>query len=247
MDFFNISNPPGGGFSLFDGTHLAWLLGTAVCAAVLCLIHRRLTEKGRRVMQRTVGLTLMGIYAVKQLILVMLGEYSIGYLPLHLCGMSVYIETIDSLFPTKFSRELCYALSMPGAAIGMLYANWTAYPVFSLIHITSFVLHGIMVIYPLLALTSGDHRPSLRRMPWCFGFLLAVSIPVYFFNRHFGTNYMFLSRPSPGSPLEWFEALLGNPGYLLGFAVMIAIVWLIMYLPFALTEKKAAGEGSPTE
>ncbi len=240
MDFFNVSNPPGNGFELFDITHCSWLLGTAVCAAVLCIIHRRLTAVGRRRMQRALGLTLIGIYAVKQLILAIQGEYDIGYLPLHLCGMSVYIETIDCLFPTKFTRELCYAVSMPGALVGMLYANWTAYPFFTLIHITSFVLHGLMVVYPLLAVTGGDHRPHLRRLPLCFAFLAVVSVPVYFFNRRFGTNYMFLSEPSPGSPLEWFEDWFGNPGYLFGFVIMIALVWLIMYLPFALTEKKKA-------
>ena len=238
MDFFTVDYFGESRGSLFDGEHLLWLAGIAVLAAVLCLLHRRQSEKGRRILKRVVGLSLLGIYFLRQLILVLLGEYGIWCLPLHLCGMSLYIEAIDCLFPSKFTRELCYAVCMPGALMGTLYANWVYMPTWNFIFITSFVIHGLMVIYPLLALTGGDHRPDIRRLPWCFGFLAAVSVPVYFFNRHFGTNYMFLSRPSPGSPLELFERWFGNHGYLLGFVIMIAIVWTVMYLPFILSGKK---------
>lgn len=246
MDFFQTRDTGIKAFELFDMTHCGWLLATVLAAVGLCVFHRRSSPSRRRNIQRTLGLATFGIYAAKQVVLVILGEYGIGYLPLHLCGMSVYIELIDCLFPSRFTRELCYSLCMPGALMGILFANWTGYPIFSMIHITSFLLHGMMIIYPLLALTGGDHRPSLKRLPACFGFLLAVAIPVYFFNRHFRTNYMFLRYPSPGSPLEWCEKLLGNPGYLLGFAVMIAAVWALMYAPFVIADcvRRKRGEAA---
>lgn len=238
MDFFATTGTGEKGFAMFDAVHCSWLAGIALMAVLLCVIHRRLGSKGRRIMQRAVALTTMAVYLSRQLMLIIIEEYDVFYLPLHLCGMSIYIEAIDCLFPNRFTRELCYAVCMPGALMGVLYANWGNMPLGSYISITSFVLHGIMIIYPLLAITGGDHRPSPRRLPWCFGFLAAVSVPVYFFNRHFGTNYMFLAKPSAGSPLELFEKWFGNPGYLLGFVIMIAIVWAVMYLPFALIEAK---------
>lgn len=242
MDFFATDRTGSNGFELFDATHMAWIIGTAVCAVVLCVLYRRMSSTARRTTQRAIGLTLMGIYIIRQIILVILGEYGVGYLPLHLCGMSIYIETIDSMLPNRFTRELCYAVSMPGALMGLLFANWTHLPAFNFIHITSFLFHSIMVVYPLLVIAGGEHRPSLRRLPMCFGFLVAVSVPVYFFNKHFGTNYMFLNKPSPGSPLEWFENWFGNPGYLLGFVIMIAIVWTVMYVPFAVINMNQPAE-----
>jgi len=238
MDFFTNEGTGTRGFELFDAVHCSWLAGIVLAAVVLCVIHHRLSARGRRIVQRFVGLITFAVYLVRQLILVILGDYDIFYLPLHLCGMSLYIEAVDCLFPNRFTRELCYAVCMPGALMGVLYANWGTLPLLNYISITSFFLHGMMVIYPLLAITSGDHRPSTRRLLWCFGFLAVISVPVYFFNRHFGTNYMFLAEPSPGSPLEWFENWFGNPGYLLGFVIMIAIVWTIMYFPFAVVEAK---------
>lgn len=232
MGFFDIgySGEPVG--KLFGFTHWCWLIGIAAAGVVLCVIHRRLSDRGRTVFRRSVALSMFGLYLLRQLIIAIQGEYGPWCLPLHLCGMSLYIETLDSLIQKKFTRELCYAVCMPGALMGMLFADWIDTPVLNFLHISCSVFHGLMIIYPLLSLTSGDFRPNARRLPLCFGFLAAVSVPVYFFNRSFGTNFMFLSEPSPGSPLVWFEQWLGNPGYLLGFVIMIAIVWAVMYIPF---------------
>ena len=67
--------------------------------------------------------------------------------------------------------------------------------------------------------------------------MLAIAIPVYVFDVLTNTNYLFLNWPSPGSPLELF-AFLGRPGYLLGYIPLIAVVWLFLYLPFILKQKK---------
>ena len=49
-------------------------------------------------------------------------------------------------------------------------------------------------------------------------FLLITVPPTYFYNKTFGTNFMFINRPLKGSPLETLEQILGNPGYLIGFS-----------------------------
>jgi prolipoprotein diacylglyceryltransferase len=49
------------------------------------------------------------------------------------------------------------------------------------------------------------------------------------------TNFMFLSWPAKGTPLEifdlWFGAL-GSHGYLLGLVLLLITLWLIEYLPW---------------
>lgn len=238
MDFFltGYGGPSCG--TLFDAEHILWLSGIALVGIILCMIHRRLSDKGRVNFRRVVGLTMFGVYLLRQLTIIALGKYGVWCLPLHLCGMSLYIEALDCLFPNRFTNELCYAVCMPGALMGAVYANWVHMPTFNFIYITGFVLHGLMVIYPFLGLTSGDFRPSVRRLPLCFAFLAVVSVPVYFFNMRFGTNFMFLAKPSPGSPLVMFEQWFGNPGYLLGFVIMIAVVWAVMYVPFVILQAR---------
>ena len=58
-----------------------------------------------------------------------------------------------------------------------------------------------------------------------------VTPPIYLFNLRFGTNYFFLNAGSPGSPLEWLIARMGNPGFLLGYAAIALAVTAGMYLP----------------
>ena len=101
-----------------------------------------------------------------------------------------------------------------------------------------FTVHALLMAYPLMLVAGGDLRPEARLLPRCFGILVCCTVPVYLFDRFFGTNYMFLLWPSPGSPLEWFASFLGNPGYLLGYFPMLAVVWLALYLPFAYRKSK---------
>ena len=82
-----------------------------------------------------------------------------------------------------------------------------------------------------MQITGGDSVPDVRSSPVCLGIMLLIAVPVYVFDRLTGTNYLFLSYPSPGSPLEWF-AFLGSPGHALGYLPILAAAWTAMYLPF---------------
>jgi len=83
----------------------------------------------------------------------------------------------------------------------------------------------------------GKIKPGARRLPYCFLFLVAISVPIYFFDKRIDANFLFLNWPSPGSPLVWFEKWLGNPGYILGYIPMAAVVWTTLYLPVELKRR----------
>lgn len=56
-----------------------------------------------------------------------------------------------------------------------------------------------------------------------------VTIPIYTLDKATGRNYMFLLRPISGTPLAWLASFMGNPGYLIGVLVMLAVVLLFVY------------------
>lgn len=243
MGFFDVWGRGSEGFELFDLTHLFWLLVTCAAAVALCVGQHRLPMEKRKGLRRAVGLTLIALQLVRAGVLMALGEYDLGYLPLHLCGMAVYIEAFDCLVPNRFTHELCYAVCMPGALMALVFPNWTYLPFFNFLHIACFAIHVLLVVYPLTVLTGGDFRPSVKRLPFCFLFLAAVSLPVHLFNKANGTNYMFLEQAPKGSPLEWFEGVFGTPGYLLGVPMIMLALWSVMYAPFVVGDvrrKRAA-------
>ena len=238
--FFTLEQelPPGVGFALWGREHLCWLLIGAALGVILCLTYRRLGRKGRDTLRVIVGGAVLLCELLKDGNLVLQGAFNIYFLPLHLCGLAVFFTFWHCLRPGETVGDFLYSTCMPGAAFALLFPDWTAYPAFSYHSLVGFLVHFLLVIYPLMPVCAGDLRPDARRLPACLGILVALAAPIYLFDRAFGANYMFLLEPSPGSPLEWFAAFLGNPGYLLGYIPMLAVIWGLLYLPFLLKRTK---------
>ena len=237
--FFTLEEdlPAGVGFSLWGGAHIAWLCIAAAIAAALCLFYRRAPEDGRRRLRCAMGWAVLACEAAKDVNVALQGRFDVWYLPLHLCGLAVFFTFAHSRRPGKTLGNFLYSCCMPGAAFALATPDWTAYPPFSYHSITGFVVHALLFAYPLMLVVGGGFRPEAKYLPRCLGILVCCAVPIWFFNRAFGTNYMFLTWPSPGSPLEWFASFLGVPGYLLGYLPMLAAVWLILYLPFAFKKR----------
>ena len=234
--------PPGPGFSLWDGMHLRWLAISAAVTALLCLCYRRGSPRRRARLRIAVGTGILLCEVLKDANLIRFGVFDRWYLPLHLCGLAVFFSFYHCLRPGKTVGNFLYSTCAPGALFALLFPDWTAYPPFAYHSIVAFTVHTLIVAYPLMQVCGGDLRPDARCLPRCFGILVGLAIPVYLFDRIFHANYMFLLYPSPGSPLEWFAGLLGNPGYLLGYLPMMAAVWGLLYLPFL---RKKPGKKHP--
>lgn len=220
------------GFALYGREHIAWLAISAALGLLLCLSYRRLDAPGRRRLRLGTGWTILLCEVLKQANLMAAGVFGLNYLPLHLCGLAVFFCFYHALRPGQTVGNFLYSTCMPGALAAILFPDWTAYPAFSYHSIVAFTVHTLLVAYPLMQVLAGDIRPGVRYLPRCLGILAALAAPVYVFDRLTRRNYMFLLWPAKGSPLEWFAGLLGNPGYLLGYIPMIALIWCLLYIPF---------------
>lgn len=224
--------PTGVGFELFGREHLCWLMISAAVTALLCLVCRKERGEHRRRFRRAVGCGVLFFELVKNANLILSGEMSVYFLPLHLCSIAVFFTFFNSLRPGETVDNFLYSTCMPGALSALLFPDWTMYPAFCLHSLTAFCAHTLLFAYPLMLVFSGEIRPSVKMLPRCFLILLALAAVIYPIDRALNANYMFLLVPSPGSPLEWFAHLLGVPGYLLGFIPLIAVIWGLEYLPF---------------
>ena len=63
-------------------------------------------------------------------------------------------------------------------------------------------------------------------------FMTIVVTPIYFFDKKFDVNYMFVNRPSIGSPLVWLAHWIGEPGYLVGYAALMVLCVVLMDLGY---------------
>lgn len=219
------------GFALFSPGHLLWLFLCAGAAAGLCLLYKRAGSAKRRGLRRGLGLAALGLELLRALALLSQGAYGLDRLPLHLCSVAVYLTFFHAFWGGELTGQFLYALCLPGAAAALLLPGWRDFPPLHFMSVCGFVLHALTAAYPLTLLSGGDLRPDPGSAPACLGLLLLLAGPVYLFDLLTGANYMFLNWPPEATPLAWF-AFLGRPGYLLGYPLLIAAVWLPLYLPF---------------
>lgn len=237
MFFISSENiPEGVGFQAFGPIHLLWLLAGFILWIGGCVFYRRLPTNKQKTTLKVLGIYIFLQEMAKNLVLILQGEFSWGYLPFHLCGINILLIAFDTIKQTKTVRCFLYYFAIPGAALALLFPNWTKMPLWNFFHIHSFTIHILLVLYPLLLVTTDQVSTDLRAAFKGVALLVAMAIPVYGLNLLWDTNFMFLMEPDSGNPLELFEKLLGS--HLWGFPILLPIVVLVMYIPMYLLKKR---------
>lgn len=234
--------PEGVGFSLFSLGHLIWLSCIVVVIICVCRKYRKADEMKRQKMRRAVTIILIADEFLKIAVLSAIGYYGVKYLPLHLCSINIIVCLWYTLHPNKMAAEVLYALSIPGALVALLSPTWVELPFINLMSFHSFSVHGLLILYPMMLLTSGEHRPSIRRFWMPLAFMLVLSPILYVFNTIFDTNFMFLNGTADNIVLETIESIVTPRFYILGLVALVMVVWLLMYLPWAILDHKKKPE-----
>lgn len=224
--------PDGMGFSLFDRTHICWLAAFLIITVGCCFWYRRLEQNKRSIWNKSVAVLLLLDEVYKMIVLFIGGNYSWGYLPLHLCSINIFFIVWHAWKPTKLIDNFLYTICIPGTLAALLFPSWTRLPALNAMHIHSFTVHILLALYPIVLTVAGEIRPDWRTLPKCIGFLLLLAGVIYGANLALDTNFMFLMGAGKGNPLYWFEKSWGS--HLWGFAVIVPSVLIVMYLPLEL-------------
>jgi len=232
--------PPGYGFTHFDGEHMLWLAVFVVLIGLNSLLYRRMDAKGRENWRKTLAVVIVSSELIRDICLIACGTFLPKYLPFHLCGINIFLIAYHAWRPTKLLDNFLYLICIPGATLAMLFSTWSMLPAFNFIYLHSFVLHILLAMYPFVLTAAGEIRPQPREFPKCILLLAAMAVPVSIFNHFYGTNFMFIAYPEPGTPLVWFEEHMGS--FLWGFPVLIPIFLGLMSVPAWLLAKRREKE-----
>ena len=225
----------GVGFAHFGVLHLLWLCLFVVLTAANCIWYRRLGEKGRSIWKKTMAVLLITDEIFKDVMLIIGGRFSAGYLPFHLCSINIFAIAFHAVKPGKLLNSFLFTVAIPGAIAALLFPTWTALPLGNFMHLHSFTVHILLAMYPIVLAVAGELNPQVKDIPKCLLFLAGMAVPIYGLNLLLETNFMFLMWADKGNPLYLFEQLWGN--HLLGFPVLIAAVLIVMYVPLILFRK----------
>lgn len=217
------------GFLVFDTVHLSWIICILVFCIGMTFLYRSSTTRLKTAIRRTIAYTLLIGEIIKIVVVLSLGKSLLYYLPIHLCGLAIVLIMFHAYRSIPLITEILFSLTLPGAAIALLFPGWTDEPVMSFLHIHSFMYHALILTYPIMLLAASEMIPRAKRL-WQVALFLLVTIPlIYWFNKVFETNYMFLNWPIPNSPLMEIYHLFGKQGYVFGLMLVAVVLWVIQY------------------
>ncbi len=222
-----------GGFPTFGVPHLAAIGLTVAVPVALCLAVRRGSPAvGNAVRYGLAATLLLNEFAWWTIRVVQIGfdGFLRNHLPLHLCGVAVFLTAVTLIFRRKRAYEIAWFWGMVGAGSAVLTpgnidVGFPAYRFFQY-----FIAHGGIVAGVAVATWGLGMRPSLGGLFRAFLYMNLLAVPVAIANLLLGSNYMFLSSPPGGSVSPFFFAPW--PWYLL-FLEMVGLgMFLLAYLPF---------------
>jgi hypothetical integral membrane protein (TIGR02206 family) len=239
--------PDGLGFRHFGLQHIMILVLIAILIVLFSGWYKRMDETRRRRSRFVIAILVVGLEVLKDLLVIADEVYSWEYLPLHLCGMTIFFIFIHSFWPNRFTAEFLYCLSIPGAISALLFADWTMLPFANFFCIHSFFIHMLEITYPVMLLRAGEIRPDIRNIWRPAIYIVVAAFVIYHLNHLLNTNFFFINEAAPGSPFALFESFMGSPGYIFGGGLLLLLIWVLMYIPFLVKGRGKARHMLQTE
>lgn len=147
-------------------------------------------------------------------------------IPLHLCSLSALVSIVLAFSPRPAWLDFLWYLGMPGAALALMFPAPAVSRCQMLLNASYIVTHALILVIPSVCMVRGM-RPRQGRSAAMMGTLLVIAAAAGAVNRWLGTDFLFLSAPPAGTPLEAvFSA--GYPIYLAFLFAMMLLLCRIM-------------------
>lgn len=223
-------------FTLFSVSHIAAILLTFVGILFLFLVRNKMGHKGKRVLKICLIASLFLSELTFQLWYLIKGEWTIETnLPFQLCSLSIYLCVIMLLTKSYRLFEVTYFASMAGALIAMITPElFYGFP--HIRYFQFFIAHAAIILSAFYMIWMEGFHVRFTSVLRAFISLNAIAVVVYFIDRITGANYMFLAyKPYNVSPIDYLGPY---PWYLLSLEFVAFFVFLLLYLPFFLYNKR---------
>lgn len=217
------------GFGLFSLTHVYYLIACLIITIAICVWYKRASVDKRVSIRLFIGFIPILSQVIRKGLIIYQKGLMLEEIPLHLCGISVFFVAWYALKPSQKLGDGLFMLTLPGALVSLLFLDWSHSYQWNIYSIQSWVIHLFMVVYVVMLLWAKDLKPKVSSIPVVTGIFVVYSVFIYGLNKWWNTNYLYLNWPAPDSPIELFEGWLGNPGYVLIMALVLIVMWIVMY------------------
>ena len=229
----------GGAFELFGTGHLAYLAILAAIIVYLIWGWKDPDEDSKRRARLLIATVMLINEIAWHTWNIAHGVWSIREnLPLHLCGFSIW-TTIYMLFARDYRiYEFLFFIGLAGASQAVITPNAGEYGLPHFRALQTLISHGMLVVAMVFIAAIEGHRPT-----WASIWKTMLALNVYMFllfgvNSVLGSNYLFIMRKPDTASL--FDLMGPWPWYLVVAEFLAVTIFIVLYLPFALSDRRAA-------
>ena len=220
-------------FEFFGFAHIVAMGVVLAVPIILTLVVKRL-DSARATQAICSGFA--GVIALNEVLnwsyrIAMVGvhEFVQEYMPLHVCGITVFAVVAMLVFRRQTAYEIAYFWGLVGATNAVVTPQLDiGYPQYRFFQY--FIAHGGIVAAALFATWGLGMRPTGRSVLRVFVLLNVLAIVLIGVNLMLGSNYMFLCHPpvtkSPFFFLPW-------PWYLLFLDGIALVLFYVLFIPFS--------------
>jgi hypothetical integral membrane protein (TIGR02206 family) len=224
-------------FALFSASHITAV--AAVLGSCLLLVYL-LRPSHARPQRRRVLRHVLAVFAILNLVAWYTWEWMVGLsswsfsLPIQICTAATILCPLMLWCRSYRLFEVVYFWGFAGATQALLTPDVAPYDFPHIVFIISFTSHGCILLCALFMLVADGYRPywqSIGRViPITVGFLCLAGLV----NWLTGGNYLFVARKPPFPTL--IDYLGPWPWYILSLLAIGIVMFVVVYLPFALRD-----------
>jgi len=218
-------------FEAYDKYHIIVLLVILTIFILTVLFRKKLRNWKHEKTFRMVTVSIAIIFELSyKLWVIYVGQKVLeNVFSLDLCAISLYMAWVLFFTKKKALFNILYFFSL-GALASLLYPDFGTFGPDHMRFYHYFIVHTFIIWAVVYFIAVYDYRIKFKDCLHSFIILMTSGVIVLGIDLLLKTNYMFLrEKPGVGTPLDYFGPW---PTYLIGLALLVVILFLIVYIPW---------------
>ncbi|MFH2102845.1 MAG: TIGR02206 family membrane protein [Chloroflexota bacterium] len=235
MDQFFAKDWTGEAFIWFGAAHNIALIVIIVLNVLLIWRLKNAPEKNKRSAAVVMAAILWANELGWHLWNAFTGQWTIQtMLPLHACSLLVWTGALMLVTKNYYIYEFSYFLGIGGAMQALLTPDLGIYGFPHFRFFQTYISHGLIITAAIYMTVVYGLRPTWKSILRVGATLLVYLAIVFFVNQWIGSNYLFIAHKPPTGSL--LDILPEWPIYILYMILIGLVVFLLLYLPFAIKD-----------
>jgi hypothetical integral membrane protein (TIGR02206 family) len=183
--------------------------------------------------------TMLACVVSFQTVLILLGEWEFGHLPLQLCSISTFLAMYLFLKRNEKVFHLLYFIGLIPPILSMISPDLAhQFPHFR--YLRYFLQHSAIALSVLYFLLFEGYRVPRKALLSSYIMINIIAVPIFILNLFLGTNFFFLA--SPTIEVETLLTLFGSGVmYYIYLEIIAVIVLVVSYIPMNILIKRNLG------